>query len=80
MNRIPSIVSKYNKLHRLGSDILRNNRELKNLYQYDMQWKRDEIHIRQEDRIEEFCKLADLVSEDWAKHHTDINKYWTGRS
>ena len=75
MNRIPTIVSKFSKLHRLGNDILKTHKELNNLYQYDMQWKRDEIHTTQEDRVDEFCKLADSVSDDWELHRTHIKKY-----
>lgn len=75
MNRLPSIIGKYSKLHRLGNDILRTNKELANLYQYDMQWKRDTVHADQEKRIEEFTELADEVSDDWSKHHGDINKF-----
>ncbi len=80
MNRVPRMIQTFKQLGKIGDDILLHHKYLANSTQYDMKWKSVELSQGQEEKIEEFCKLADSVTEDWGKHHTDINKYWTGLS
>jgi len=77
MNRIPSLVSKFGQLNRMGSEILRTHNQLSVLPIDDFTKK---VHDEQEDRIQAFCELADTVVDDWKKGADDMNKFWTGWS
>jgi len=76
MSRFISIVRNYEKICRLGHEII-NHKDLVRRAKPD---KLSEEFIKQEERIERFAEEINNANAEWKKNSTSINTYWTGWS
>jgi|MDSV01.3.fsa_nt_gb hypothetical protein len=70
------IVRNYEKVLRIGSEIIRHKEVVSNLppERLDAEFK------NQEDLIESFFINSDLAHKEWCKNKDSVNEYWTGLS
>jgi GTP cyclohydrolase FolE2 len=76
MSRFISIVKNYEKVCRLGQDII-NHKDLVRKAKPD---KLSEEFRKQEERIERFAEEINKANAEWRKNPESINTYWTGWS
>ena len=76
MSRFISIVRNYEKICRLGHEII-NHKDLVRRAKPD---KLSEEFIKQEERIERFAEEINNANAEWKKNSNSINTYWTGWS
>tara|TARA_B100001769_G_C21529413_1_gene303546 strand:+ start:128 stop:502 length:375 start_codon:yes stop_codon:yes gene_type:complete len=76
MSRFISIVRNYEKICRLGHEII-NHKDLVRRAKPD---KLSEEFIKQEKRIERFAEEINNANAEWKKNSNSINTYWTGWS
>ena len=76
MSRFISIVKNYEKVCRIGQDII-NHKDLVRKAKPD---KLSEEFRKQEERIERFAEEINKANAEWRKNPESINTYWTGWS
>ena len=76
MSRFISIVRNYEKICRLGHEII-NHKDLVRRAKPD---KLSEEFRKQEERIERFAEEINNANAEWKKNSNSINTYWTGLS
>lgn len=76
MSRFISIVRNYEKICRLGHEII-NHKDLVRRAKPD---KLSEEFTKQEERIERFAEEINNANAEWKKNSNSINTYWTGWS
>jgi len=76
MARFISIVRNYEKICRLGHEII-DHKDLVRLVNPD---KLPEEFRKQEERIERFTEEINNANAEWKKNSNSVNTYWTGWS
>ena len=76
MSSFIKIVRNYEKIYRLGKEIINH----KDLVRHVTPAKLDEEFKKQEERIQNFVKLTDNAHKEMEKSPYAVNPYWTGLS
>ena len=74
MSNFIKIVRHYEKVYHLGKQIIDHKTMIKKC----VPQKLDEEFLKQEERIQNFCKITKQAETAWKRNPSSINKYWTG--